>query len=98
MDLDPLARASDRGRQLDDTQRAAVEHGGGPLLVLGGPGTGKTTVLVERFVRLATCEVPPHRVLLVARDRETSQRLRDTLPWRLSGRALVEIHVHTWPA
>ena len=32
---------------LDPAQRAVVEHAGGPLLVLAGPGTGKTTTLVE---------------------------------------------------
>ena len=38
---------------LTSAQREAVEHAGGPLLVLGGAGTGKTTALVERFARLA---------------------------------------------
>jgi DNA helicase II / ATP-dependent DNA helicase PcrA len=37
---------------LTPEQRAAVEHDGGPLLVLGGPGTGKSRVLLERFRRL----------------------------------------------
>ena len=35
---------------LDPAQRAVVEHAGGPLLVLAGPGTGKTTTLVECVV------------------------------------------------
>src|SRR6266568_114865 len=36
---------------LDPAQRRVVEHGGGPLLVLAGPGTGKTHTLVEAVVR-----------------------------------------------
>ena len=35
---------------LDAAQGAVVEHAGGPLLVLAGPGTGKTTTLVESVV------------------------------------------------
>ena len=35
---------------LDELQRSVVEHPGGPLLVLAGPGTGKTTTLVEAIV------------------------------------------------
>ncbi|MGH3444372.1 MAG: UvrD-helicase domain-containing protein, partial [Nocardioidaceae bacterium] len=31
---------------LDGVQRAVVDHEGGPLLVLAGPGTGKTTTMV----------------------------------------------------
>ncbi|MGH2736042.1 MAG: UvrD-helicase domain-containing protein, partial [Actinomycetota bacterium] len=38
---------------LDVEQQRVVGHGAGPLCALGGPGTGKTTVLEERFVRLA---------------------------------------------
>src|ERR1700753_3978893 len=33
--------------RLDPEQRQVVEHRGGPLLVLAGPGTGKTATLVE---------------------------------------------------
>ena len=32
------------------TSRRVVDHAGGPLLVLAGPGTGKTTTLVEAIV------------------------------------------------
>ena len=38
---------------LSAAQHEAVKHGGGPLLVIGGAGTGKTTTLVERFAWLA---------------------------------------------
>ncbi len=35
---------------LDADQQSVVDHPGGPLLVLAGPGTGKTTTLVEAVV------------------------------------------------
>ena len=40
-------RGPRRPAQLDPTQQAVVDHPGGPLLVLAGPGTGKTTTIVE---------------------------------------------------
>lgn len=42
----------ERANVLNDEQQAVVDHDEGPLLVLAGPGSGKTRVLVERFVRL----------------------------------------------
>jgi DNA helicase-2/ATP-dependent DNA helicase PcrA len=38
--------------QPDPEQRQAIEHVRGPMLVLAGAGTGKTTVLIERLARL----------------------------------------------
>jgi superfamily I DNA/RNA helicase/RecB family exonuclease len=83
---------------LDDSTRHVVEHDGGPLLVLGSPGTGKSAALVRRWLRLATEVVAPHRVLLLVGTRERALELRDALAWQLPGRALIEVPVHTWHA
>jgi len=40
------------GVEPDDRQQQAIEHVHGPMLVVAGAGTGKTTVLIQRIVRL----------------------------------------------
>ncbi len=69
---------------LDAAQRAVVEHGGGPLLVLAGPGTGKTTTLVEAVVdRVQRRAVAPHEVLVLTFSRKAAEELRDRITGRL---------------
>ena len=38
--------------ELNQAQNQAVEHTGSPLLLVAGPGSGKTRVIIERIVRL----------------------------------------------
>jgi superfamily I DNA/RNA helicase len=85
--------------ELTDRQAEAVEHGEGPLLVLGGPGTGKTLTLERRFCRLASSPgLAPHRILFLCNTRGYSLQAKDRLAWALPHRATVGIPVYTWHA
>ncbi|MEV7357588.1 ATP-dependent DNA helicase [Kitasatospora sp. NPDC091276] len=68
---------------LDEYQRAVVEHGGGPLLVLAGPGTGKTTTLVEAVARRIEDGTDPERILVLTFSRKAATELRDRMSARL---------------
>ena len=54
-----------------------VEHAGGPLLVLAGPGTGKTTTLVETAVARVRAGVPVEHILMVTFSRRAAAEMRD---------------------
>nr|WP_283135717.1 ATP-dependent DNA helicase [Rhizohabitans arisaemae] len=69
---------------LDEYQRAVVDHPGGPLLVLAGPGTGKTTTIVETIVdRVENRGVDPDRVLVLTFSRKAAGELRERISARL---------------
>lgn len=86
LDLGTAAPAS--RPTLDDAQRAVVEHESGPLLVLAGPGSGKTTTMVEAVVDLVERRgVDPASILLLTFSRKAAEHLRDTVTARL-GRTL----------
>src|SRR5437764_10413375 len=61
---------------LDRAQRAAVTHRGGPLLILGGPGTGKTHVLAHRAAWLVEEGTPAASVLVLAPTAAAASDLR----------------------
>src|SRR5919197_1443426 len=69
---------------LSQPQRAAVEHPGGPLLILGGAGSGKTTVLVERFVHLTAAGAPPESLLVLCHSTAAADAMRERLEDRLA--------------
>ena len=68
---------------LDAAQRAVVEHVGGPLLVLAGPGTGKTTTLVEAVVDRSARAVPIEQILMLTFSRRAAGEMRDRVTARL---------------
>ena len=70
--------------ELNDEQRAAATHAGGPLLILAGAGTGKTTTLCARVAWLVSEGSPSERILLLTftrrASREMLQRARGLVP------------------
>ncbi|MFI8358930.1 ATP-dependent helicase [Streptomyces sp. NPDC085612] len=70
---------------LDAAQRAVVDHAHGPLLVLAGPGTGKTTTLVEAVTARVEAGTDPSRILILTFSRKAAVELRDRAALRLGG-------------
>ncbi|MGF7234377.1 MAG: ATP-dependent helicase, partial [Frankia sp.] len=72
---------------LDDAQRRVLEHRKGPLLVLAGPGTGKTTTLVEAVARRVEAGLRPDAVCVLTFSRKAAQELRERITTRLGAAA-----------
>jgi superfamily I DNA/RNA helicase/RecB family exonuclease len=90
---------------LDAEQLAVVSHRAGPLLVLGGPGTGKTTALVEAVAARVAEGVDPSQILVLTFGRRSATALRDRIEARIgqtragAGRSTMsEPVVRTFPA
>ncbi|EYF07712.1 UvrD-helicase domain-containing protein [Chondromyces apiculatus] len=65
---------------LDPDQRAAAEITEGPLLLLAGPGTGKTRTLTHRIAHLVEEQgVPPEACLTITFTRRAAEELRERL-------------------
>lgn len=81
---------------LDAAQQAVVDHPGGPLLVLAGPGTGKTTTLSEAAV-VRNAERGVDRVLTLTYSRRAAARLKTIMAARLgSGASPRVMTVHSF--
>lgn len=83
---------------LSADQKVVVDlpAGSGPALILGAPGTGKSTVLVESAVRRIEYDgVDPASVLMLAPSRVLAAGLRDQLTARLN-RSLSAAPARTW--
>ena len=70
-------------------------HPGGALLVVGGAGTGKTTVLVERFAQLVDAGTAPEQLLTLTFGTAAAADLRDRIETRLDT-PCEELHVTTF--
>jgi DNA helicase II / ATP-dependent DNA helicase PcrA len=60
---------------LTDAQRSAVTHEGGPLRILAGAGTGKTTTLSARVAWLMATGASPERLLLLTFTRRAARQM-----------------------
>ena len=61
--------------ELNPDQQRAVEHAGGPLLVIAGAGSGKTNTLAHRVAHLIGVGADPRRILLLTFSRRAASEL-----------------------
>ena len=78
----------------DPQQARVLAHRAGAVLVTGGPGTGKTAVLRERFAQLLEGGADPERVAFVVGSRRARDEAREALLARFQG-SLPELRVVT---
>ncbi|XVU24668.1 PD-(D/E)XK nuclease family protein [Actinoplanes sp. CA-054009] len=69
----------------DPFQTYVASHTDGPLLVVGGPGTGKTTTLVESVAARVAEGADPETILVLTFGRRGSAALRDRIEARIAG-------------
>ncbi|MEU5961800.1 PD-(D/E)XK nuclease family protein [Micromonospora parva] len=89
------------GWRADPVQAEVVGHTDGPMLVLGGPGTGKTSTLVEAVAARVADGVDPERILVLTFSRRGATALRQRIEARIAQdghRVLREPLVRTFPA
>jgi DNA helicase II / ATP-dependent DNA helicase PcrA len=81
----------------DEHQREAIEHVYGPMLVVAGAGTGKTTVLTRRIARLIReGHARPEEILAVTYTKNSAQEMRERVEAEMRGVDLRGLNIATF--
>src|SRR5918999_1326557 len=80
---------------LNRSQRAAVTHPGGPLIVVAGAGTGKTRTLTCRFAWLVEHGASPDEILALTFSSQAAAEMRERLESLIEA-PYEELHVATF--
>jgi len=83
--------------QLSNNQKLAIEHGEGPLLVLAGAGSGKTSVLTYRVAYLLKEQkVPPYRMLALTFTNKAAKEMKERIGAAIGEMALNDLWIGTF--
>ncbi len=81
----------------DERQREAIEHLHGPMLVVAGAGTGKTTVLTRRIARLVQeGHARAEEILAVTYTKNAAQEMKERVQGELGTADATGLQVHTF--
>jgi len=84
--------------ELNPAQREAVELVNGPVLILAGPGSGKTRVIAHRVAYLIkVCRISPHRIMAVTFTNKAAREMEERLH-RLIGSLVGDLTIGTFHA
>lgn len=84
--------------QLNQQQKKAVTHGSGPLLIVAGAGTGKTTVITERIKHLILKEnILPENILALTFTEKASSEMQQRIDVALP-LGYADMWIHTFHA
>ncbi len=84
------------GAQMNERQREAVECLEGPLLLLAGAGTGKTTVIVHRISNLVDHGIEPGAILAVTFTNKAAREMKDRIGAYVGPQAAKEMTISTF--
>lgn len=76
-------------------QKKVIKHGGGTLLVEAGPGSGKTTVIVERIKELVKRGADPESFLVITFTTKAADNLKYKLRKELSNSDVLKMQIST---
>lgn len=81
--------------ELNPIQRGAVTSIEGPVLVIAGPGSGKTRVLTYRIAHLLQSKVPPREILALTFTNKSAREMKDRIE-RVVGSAAQQVWAGTF--
>ena len=82
---------------LNENQKLAVEHTKGPLLIIAGPGSGKTRVITHRIAHLIDyCDVKPWQIVAMTFTNKAAKEMKNRLETLFSGEEQYKINASTF--